>query len=258
MVFFLYRVILNLQSRFEKHTSKGNNTMLDENIRIMRREKGLTQEQLAEVMGVSTASVSKWETGVAAPELGMLAALADYFEMSIDALIGHTVGRAQLKEQIAKIEELSLANEDEKAMEQAEELLRRYPNEYDVVACTSGAYYTAFIHNRETEYIHRCMELIHRKYTLSKDSSGKKWFEMQKELPVTSHLPLWKRKQETQSLQRAISAGPFVQSWAKTLQETTPNYFYRQKSHTRSFTPPLKAARWCSCLLPWVKKNSLL
>ena len=37
--------------------------MLEENIRVMRREKGLTQEQLAEVMGVSTASVSKWETG---------------------------------------------------------------------------------------------------------------------------------------------------------------------------------------------------
>lgn len=51
--------------------------MLDENIRVMRREKGLTQEQLAEVMGVSTASVSKWETGVAAPELGMLAAMGE-------------------------------------------------------------------------------------------------------------------------------------------------------------------------------------
>ena len=77
--------------------------MLDENIRVMRREKGLTQEQLAEVMGVSTASVSKWETGVAAPELGMLAALADFFEVSIDALIGHTVGKAQLKEKIDEI-----------------------------------------------------------------------------------------------------------------------------------------------------------
>ena len=156
--------------------------MLEENIRVMRRKKGLTQEQLAEVMGVSTASVSKWETGIAAPELGMLAALADYFEMSIDALIGHTVGKAQLEEKISEVKELSLANEDEKAISLAEELLRRYPNEYEVVSSTSNAYYTAFIHNREKNYIHRCMELIHRKYALSKDSSGKKWFEMQKEL----------------------------------------------------------------------------
>jgi len=156
--------------------------MLDETIRTLRREKGLTQEQLAEVMGVSTASVSKWETGVAAPELTMLASLADFFEMSIDALIGHTVGKEQLKEKCTTIKELSLAGEDEKAIGQAEELLRRYPNEYDVVECTSDAYYTAFIHNSEKEYIYRCMELIHRKYVLSKDSSGKKWFEMQREL----------------------------------------------------------------------------
>ena len=60
----MYHVILNSQSRFEENTSKGNKrTMLEENIRVMRREKGLTQEQLAEVMSVSTASVSKWETG---------------------------------------------------------------------------------------------------------------------------------------------------------------------------------------------------
>ena len=182
MVFFLYHVILNSQSRFEENFERNQNTMLEENIRIMRREKGLTQEQLAEVMGVSTASVSKWETGVAVPELGMLAALADFFEMSIDALIGHTVGKAQLEEKIAEVKELSLANEDEKAIAMAEELLRRYPNEYDVVSCTSNAYYTAFIHNREKNCIHRCMELIHRKYALSKDSSGKKWFETQKEL----------------------------------------------------------------------------
>ena len=112
----------------------------------------------------------------------MLAALADYFEMSIDALIGHTVGKAQLEEKVAEIKELSLANEDEKAIALAEELLRRYPNEYDVVDGAASAYYTAFIHKREETYLRRCMELIHRKYALSKDTSGKKWFEMQTNL----------------------------------------------------------------------------
>lgn len=171
--------------------------MLEENIRVMRREKGLTQEQLAEVMGVSTASVSKWETGVAAPELTMLAALADFFEMSIDALIGHTVGKAQLTEKLAAIKDLSLAGEDEKAIGQAEELLRRYPNEYDVAACTCNVYYTAFIHKHEEQNLRRCMELIHRKYTLSKDTTGKKWFEMQAELANCHELlNEWKKAKE--------------------------------------------------------------
>ena len=156
--------------------------MLEENIRAMRREKGLTQEQLAEVMGVSTASVSKWETGMAAPELSMLAALADYFEMSIDALIGHTVDKAQLSGKVAAVKELSLAGEDTQAMEQAEDLLRRYPNEYSVVECAAGVYYTAFVHEKSEEKMRRSMELKHRKYELSKDKSGRAWFELYAEL----------------------------------------------------------------------------
>lgn len=156
--------------------------MLEENIRIMRREKGLTQEQLAEVMGVSTASVSKWETGMAVPELSMIAALADYFEMSIDALIGHTVDKSQLEGKVAAVKELSHSGEDDKALVQIEELLRRYPNEYCVVECAASVYYTAFIHKAEREKMLRCMELVRRKYDLSKESSGKKWFELRTEL----------------------------------------------------------------------------
>lgn len=45
---------------------------LSENIKTLSRERNLRQEQLAEAMGVSTASVSKWETGQCAPELTVL------------------------------------------------------------------------------------------------------------------------------------------------------------------------------------------
>ena len=50
-----------------------------ENIRALRREKGLTQEQLAGVLGVTTGAVYKWEAGLSQPELGMLAGIADFF-----------------------------------------------------------------------------------------------------------------------------------------------------------------------------------
>lgn len=62
--------------------------VLDENIRKMRKEKGLTQEQLADIMGVSTASVSKWETGASFPEISILCQLADFFNVSVDFLLG--------------------------------------------------------------------------------------------------------------------------------------------------------------------------
>ncbi len=54
-----------------------------------RHEKGITQDELAAYMGVSKASVSKWETGVNLPDITLLPILASYFDISIDALIGY-------------------------------------------------------------------------------------------------------------------------------------------------------------------------
>lgn len=53
----------------------------------LRRSKGLSQEQLAQALGVSRQSVSKWESGGAMPELGKLLALSDLFGVSVDTLI---------------------------------------------------------------------------------------------------------------------------------------------------------------------------
>ncbi len=47
-----------------------------------RREKGLTQDQLAAYMGVSKASVSKWETGQSYPDITFLPQLATYFNIA--------------------------------------------------------------------------------------------------------------------------------------------------------------------------------
>ena len=54
-----------------------------------RREKGITQEELALYIGVSKASVSKWETGQSYPDITFLPQLATYFNISIDELMGY-------------------------------------------------------------------------------------------------------------------------------------------------------------------------
>lgn len=54
-----------------------------------RKEKGITQEQLAEYIGVTKASVSKWETGQSYPDVALLPQLAAYFNISIDALLDY-------------------------------------------------------------------------------------------------------------------------------------------------------------------------
>lgn len=56
-------------------------------LRVLRKEKQLTQEQLAEQFGVSSRSVSRWENGNTLPELGILVELAEYYEVDIKEII---------------------------------------------------------------------------------------------------------------------------------------------------------------------------
>ena len=55
-----------------------------------RREKGITQDELAAYIGVSKASVSKWETGQSYPDITFLPLIASYFGISIDALMNYS------------------------------------------------------------------------------------------------------------------------------------------------------------------------
>jgi transcriptional regulator with XRE-family HTH domain len=54
-----------------------------------RKEKGLTQDALAEYMGVTKASVSKWETSQSFPDITLLPKLASFFNITIDDLLGY-------------------------------------------------------------------------------------------------------------------------------------------------------------------------
>lgn len=56
-------------------------------LKELRKERELTQEQLAEKFGVSSRSVSRWENGNTMPELGILVELAEYYEVDIKEII---------------------------------------------------------------------------------------------------------------------------------------------------------------------------
>ena len=62
---------------------------LAENIRAFRKQRSLTQEQLAEVLGVTVGAVYKWEAKLSQPELTMIMAMADFFDTSVDVLLGY-------------------------------------------------------------------------------------------------------------------------------------------------------------------------
>lgn len=56
-------------------------------LKELRKEKKLTQEQLAEKLNVSGRTVSRWETGSNMPDIGMLVEMADFFDVSIPEIV---------------------------------------------------------------------------------------------------------------------------------------------------------------------------
>ena len=64
-----------------------NQVKIGEFLRVLRKGKGLTQEQLAEQFNISRRSVSRWETGSNIPDVGLLIEIADFFDVDIREII---------------------------------------------------------------------------------------------------------------------------------------------------------------------------
>ncbi len=70
---------------------ENTSILLAANIQMYRKKSGLTQEELAEKLGVSFQAVSKWENGKCSPDIMFLPIMADIFGCYIDELFGREV-----------------------------------------------------------------------------------------------------------------------------------------------------------------------
>ena len=106
---------------------------LAENIRSYRKDLGLTQEQLAEKLGVTLGAVSKWERGGSEPDLGIIMELAGLFNVSVDALIGYSMRGSDADDEAVRIEELVHRIPFEELAKEYDKALRRFPNHFRLV-----------------------------------------------------------------------------------------------------------------------------
>ncbi len=70
---------------------------ISERIGKLRKQNGMTQEQLAQRMGVTYQAVSKWENGLSCPDVSLLPQLSDAFKVSLDELFGRSLRNADLR-----------------------------------------------------------------------------------------------------------------------------------------------------------------
>ena len=78
---------------FVKENDWRKNMNFNEQLITLRKQNGLSQEQLGEQIGVSRQTISKWELGETTPEMGKLIQLSSYFDVSIDELAGKVSGQ---------------------------------------------------------------------------------------------------------------------------------------------------------------------
>ena len=139
--------------------------MLAENIRTFRKERSLTQEQLAEALGVTAGAVYKWEAKLSIPELELIIQMADFFDISVDVLLGYEVRDNRLEATAKRLQEYR-RSKDWDGLAEAEKALKKYPHSFRIVN-ESGALYRAFgFDSGDKALFHRALELLEQSLLL--------------------------------------------------------------------------------------------
>ena len=84
--------------------------MLNENIKALRKSKGLSQQELAVKLNVVRQTVSKWEQGLSVPDSDMLISISEVLETPVSTLLGETATEAEVDNLKAISEKLEVIN----------------------------------------------------------------------------------------------------------------------------------------------------
>lgn len=111
-----------------------------EKIKIYRKKEGLTQEQIANCLGVSTPAVNKWERGNTYPDVTLLPALARLLKIDMNELFSFhdELTEVEIGQFNNELSQIALAGKLEDAFEMAQEKIRQYPH-CDLLIYTAAA-----------------------------------------------------------------------------------------------------------------------
>ncbi|MBR6498442.1 MAG: helix-turn-helix transcriptional regulator [Clostridia bacterium] len=150
---------------------------LSENIRTLRKEKRMTQENLAEALGVTVGAVYKWESGLSQPELNLIVELADFFDTSVDALLGCRMNDNRLESVLDRMGEYC-KRLDPEVLPQAEKILAKYPHSLRAVYGCAEAYLVFGAGTKDRALLGRARELLEQARLLTGQSDDKSITEM--------------------------------------------------------------------------------
>ncbi|MBQ7329576.1 MAG: helix-turn-helix transcriptional regulator [Oscillospiraceae bacterium] len=110
-------------------------------IKRLRREKDITQEQLAEYLGITSRAISQWECDRTAPDISQLPVLCQIFDVSSDILLGIDIEKnsEEIKKYIDKSVNYEKQGDFESSAATLREALRKFPKSFEIMLCLANA-----------------------------------------------------------------------------------------------------------------------
>lgn len=131
--------------------------MVSENLKTFRRERGNTQEELSNHLGISVQAVSKWERGEGYPDITLLPSIAAYYDRTVDELLG--CGEIQQQKKIEEIMKQYGANNNQGKIEDNIILMRKalkeFPNNLSLMENLAHS----MLFTDKGEYMDECIKL---------------------------------------------------------------------------------------------------
>ncbi len=140
--------------------------LLKDNLRTKRKERNMTQEELAEVLNVSVGVISKWEKGLSCPDLETLIEIANFFEISVDVLLGYDIQCKSKEKLCEEIKKHILSKERSTPFDSVEKGIKNYPNDFEVIYLSAELYGVKGTEAKCKKQLKRAIELFERAITL--------------------------------------------------------------------------------------------
>ena len=123
-------------------------------IKRLRREKDITQEQLAEYLGITSRAISQWECDRTAPDISQLPALCHIFDVSSDFLLGIDIEKnnEEIKNYLVEANELGNQGKNEEKTMLLREANKRFPRDYKIMERLAHSLVSEYFHKGIKEY----------------------------------------------------------------------------------------------------------
>ena len=136
--------------------------MLGEKIYTLRKNRGISQEEFAEILNTSRQAVSKWERNESKPDIDKLMLIAKLFNVSIDYLLSYEISYSDIGSFINKMKECYLNNKSIIDIDEIRLWCFKYPNNFELHLCATEYLYIAFTNNNKAEYLDLALSCINK------------------------------------------------------------------------------------------------